>query len=375
MKLLHLSDLHIGKRFCGMSLLEDQAYILDEILRITEKEQTDGVLIAGDVYDKSVPSAEAVRLFDSFLTRLAAMKQQVFLISGNHDSAERIAFGAQMLRSSGIHLSPAFADGVVSVPLEDAYGKVVIHLLPFLKPAHVRAKCPEAEIGDYTDAMQFVIDNLELDPTVRNIAVAHQFVRGSTRCESEDLSIGGLDEVAAEVFSVFDYTALGHLHSPQNIGGDAIRYCGTPLKYSFSELHHNKSVTVVELAEKGNLTVRTVPLTPKREICELRGIFAELTDPMFYQTQDRDAYYRIVLTDETEVPDAISELRRFFPNLAALSYDNTRTRTCTEITGADPEAEQSPLELFEALYLQQNGVEMSEQQREFSCKLMEEIWG
>ena len=280
-----------------------------------------------------------------------------------------------MLRSSGVYLSPAFADGVVSVPLEDTYGKVVIHLLPFLKPAHVRAKYPEAEIRDYSDAMQFVIDNLELDPTVRNIAVAHQFVRGGTRCESEDLSIGGLDEVAAEVFSIFDYTALGHLHSPQSVGCNSIRYCGTPLKYSFSELHHDKSVTVVELAEKGNLIVRTIALHPKRDVRELRGMFAEITDPFFYQLQDREAYYRIILTDETEVPDAVSELRRIFPYLAALSYDNTRTRTETVLTGAELAVEQSPLELFEALYRQQNGMEMSEQQRAFSCGLMEEIWG
>lgn len=374
MKLMHLSDLHIGKRFCGISLLEDQRYILGKILEIVREEQPDGILIAGDIYDKSVPSAEAVRLFDEFLTHLAMLRQRVFLIPGNHDSAERIAFGAQMLRHSGIYLSTAFSDGIVSIPLADAYGTVMVYLLPFLKPAHVRAKYPDEEIIDYSDAMQVVIDHLHLDPTIRNVAVAHQFVRGSTRCESEDLSIGGLDELCADVFAPFDYTALGHLHSPQNVN-DTIRYCGTPLKYSFSELYHKKSLTIVELAEKGNLTVRTVPLTPLHEVCELRGNFAELTDPVFYQKQDRDCYYRIILADEENVTDAVQYLRQIFPNLASLSYDNTRTRACATVNSTDPIEEQQPLELFAALYQQQNGMELSEQQRELCCCFMEEIWG
>lgn len=375
MKLIHLSDLHIGKRFCGISMLEDQQYILNEILDLIQQEKPDGVLIAGDIYDKSVPSAEAVRLFDTFLTRLSKLQKPVFLISGNHDSAERIAFGARLLCQSGIYLSTAFSDGIVSVPLQDAYGPVMVYLLPFLKPAHVRALYPEAEINSYSDAMQVVIDNLHLDPTIRNVAVAHQFVRGSTRCESEDLSIGGLDELSAEVFAPFDYTALGHLHSPQTIGNGTIRYCGTPLKYSFSELHHKKSITVVELREKGVCELRTVPLTPRREVRELRGTFAELTDLTFYQTQDRDCYYRIVLTDEESIIDAAMSLRQIFPNLASLTYDNTRTRAHATITGTEPEEEQQPLALFEAFYLQQNGSEMSEKQRAFSRGLMTEIWG
>ena len=262
MKLLHLSDLHLGKRVNEFSMLEDQAYILTKILNTIDDEKPDAVLIAGDVYDKSVPSAEAVGLFDDFLVKLAKKQVPAFVISGNHDSPERLAFANRLIDASGIHLSPVYSGDVRPVTLTDAFGPVHIYMLPFVKPAHVRRFFPDEEIISYTDALAAAIRQMDPDLSARNVLLTHQFVTGAERSESEEISVGGTDNVDASVFEGFDYVALGHIHGPQNIGSERIRYCGTPLKYSFSEASHKKSVTVAELGEKGSLTVRTVPLLP-----------------------------------------------------------------------------------------------------------------
>ncbi len=285
MKLIHLSDLHLGKRVNEFSMLEDQRYILGEILKIIDQEQPQGVLIAGDVYDKSVPPTEAVALLDDFLAALAGRAVPVFLISGNHDSPERIAFGGRLMARSGVHLAPVYHGRVEPITLTDAHGPVNLYLLPFLKPTHVRRFFPEREISTYTDALATAIEAMEVDPTVRNVLVTHQFVTGAARCDSEEISVGGSDNVDVSVFDPFDYVALGHIHGPQQVGRKGVRYCGTPLKYSFSEASHKKSVTVVELEEKGNLTVRTVPLVPQRDLVELRGTYEELTFRGFYQDE------------------------------------------------------------------------------------------
>ena len=244
MKFVHLSDLHIGKRVNGFSMLEDQKYILDSITEIIKTECPDAVFIAGDVYDKSVPPAEAVQLFDDFLVTLAQLNPKIFVISGNHDSAERIAFGGRLMESDGVYMSPVYNGRVIPVEINDKYGPVRIYMLPFIKPAHVRAAFPDEEIYSYTDAVRTAIDKMNIDTTVRNILITHQFVTGASKCDSEDITVGGTDNVDAYVFEPFDYTALGHIHGPQNAGSDSIRYCGTPLKYSFSECGHKKSVTV-----------------------------------------------------------------------------------------------------------------------------------
>ena len=256
MKLIHLSDLHLGKRVNEFSMLEDQAFILQEILRIIDEEQPQAVLLAGDIYDKSVPSGEAVQLFDGFLWELSSRKLQVFVISGNHDSPERLSFGGRLMEGSGIHLSPVYSGKVEPVVLEDAYGPVNVYLLPFLKPAHVRRYFPEEESGTYTEALGKAVEALEIHKEQRNVLVTHQFVTGASRSDSEEISVGGSDNVDASVFDDFDYVALGHIHGPQNIGSPRIRYCGTPLKYSFSEVGQQKSVTVAELTEKGALEDR-----------------------------------------------------------------------------------------------------------------------
>lgn len=374
MKLIHLSDLHLGKRVNEFSMLEDQQYILTEILQIIDREKPDGVMIAGDVYDKSVPSAEAVALLDDFLVRLAKRDLQVFLISGNHDSPERMAFGGRLMAQSGVHLAPVYDGKVRPITLTDEYGPVNLYLLPFLKPAHVRRCFPEREILTYTDALAAAIEAMGVNPAQRNVLVTHQFVTGAARCDSEEISVGGTDNVDVSVFEPFDYVALGHIHGPQQVGRETVRYCGTPLKYSFSEAKHQKSVTVVELGEKGAVSVRTVPLTPMRDLAELRGTYEELTFRGFYDgtSYPRD-YVHITLTDEEDIPDAVSKLRIIYPNLMKLDYDNKRTRAGIVLEGAEDQ-QRSPLELLEEFYEKQNGQPMEEEQRAFAKSLMERIW-
>lgn len=375
MKLIHLSDLHLGKRVNEFSMLEDQQYILTEILHIMDEEQPDGVLIAGDVYDKTVPSAEAVALLDDFLVRLAKRDLQIFLISGNHDSPERMAFGGRLMEGSGVHLAPVYDGRVSPITLTDAYGTVNFYLLPFVKPAHVRRCFPEREITTYTDALAAAIEAMGVDPAGRNVLVTHQFVTGADRCDSEELSVGGTDNVDVSVFDPFDYVALGHIHGPQRVGRETVRYCGTPLKYSFSEAGHQKSVTVVELEAKGSVSVRTVPLAPLRDLVELRGTYEELTFRGFYEgTSYQKDYVYITLTDEEDVPDAMRKLQIIYPNLMKLDYDNRRTRAGARLDGAEDAEQKSPLELLEEFYEKQNGQPMGEEQQAFARAWMERIW-
>lgn len=374
MKFLHLADLHLGKRVNGFSMLEDQAHILRQILAILDDEQPDGVLIAGDVYDKSVPSVEAVELLDGFLTELRARGVPVLLISGNHDSPERLAFGGRVMDSCGIHISPVYDGALAPVTLQDAFGPVHIWLLPFVKPAHVRRWFPDADIESYTDAMAEAIAHMDIDTAARNVLVTHQFVTGGTRSGSEELSVGGTDNVDSGVFAPFDYVALGHLHGAQHIGRETIRYAGSPLKYSFSEARQHKSVTVVTLGEKGDVQVRTVALTPLRELREIRGSYDELTARSFYEhTTYRSDYLHLILTDEQDVFDAMSRLRTIYPYLMTLDYDNARTRAAGGMSVPAETERRTPPELFEALYQRQNHQPMSEVQREYIAQLMEQI--
>lgn len=374
MKFVHLSDLHLGKRVNEYSMLEDQNYILEQIIRVIDAEKPCAVLIAGDVYDKSVPSAEAVSLFDEFLTRLSDRGVTVFAISGNHDSPERMAFGAHLLSQSGVYVSPVWDGQVRPISLEDEHGTVNVYLLPFLKPAHVRRYFDE-EIETYTDAMRVAVSQMAINTADRNVLVTHQFVTGAERCDSEEISVGGSDNVSAEVFDGFDYVALGHIHRPQNCGAERVRYCGTPLKYSFSEARDQKSVTVVELANKGELSVRTVPLVPMRDMVELRGTYDELMKKSYYEgTTYPSDYLHITLTDEQDIPDAIGRLRTVYPYLMRLDYDNTRTRAAAHIEGDGAVQTKSPLQLFSDFYELQNNQPMTEEQSAFVEDLMQRIW-
>ena len=374
MKLIHLSDLHIGKRVNEVSMIEDQEYILLQILRIIDDEKPDAVLICGDVYDKSVPSAEAVTLFDDFLCRLAKRHVPVLIISGNHDSPERLAFGKHFLERADIHISSVYDGKAESVTISDDQGDVDFWLLPFVKPAHVKRFYPDEGIESYTDALRVAVEQMGIDPARRNVLLTHQFITNALPCKSEDIvSVGGSDNVDAAVFDDFDYVALGHLHSPQNIGSSRIRYCGTPLKYSFSEAEHHKSVTVVKLGDKGDLSLELRPLLPRRDLRIIRGTFAEVTEKSFYEGTAADDYLQIILTDEEDVPEALGRLRQIYPNIMKLTYDNTRTRSSRIIDSAENVQRKSPLELFEELYELQNNQPMSDVQRNFALELIESI--
>ena len=374
MKFIHLSDLHLGKRVYDFNLTEDQKYILKEILKVIDTENPDAVLIAGDIYDKSVPSTEAVELLDEFLYQLSGRDLQVFLISGNHDSPERLAFASRLISRTGIHLSPVYNGAVEPIVLTDEFGPVNVYLLPFVKPVHVRRFFPDATIESYNDALRTAVEALDIDRSERNILVTHQFVTGAIRSDSEEISVGGTDNVDAAVFDGFDYVALGHIHGPQNISSERIRYCGTPLKYSFSEAKHQKSVTVIDIADKESILVRTVPLHPLRDMREIEGTYEELTYRPNYEGTKTDDYIHITLTDEEDIPDAIGKLRLIYPNLMSLDYNNSRTRSAGMLSDLEELQNKSPLVLFEEFYEQQNGRPMSEQQENFVRKIMENIW-
>lgn len=374
MKLLHLSDLHLGKRVNGFSMLEDQRVILTQIVDLAEEEKVDAVLLAGDLYDKPVPPAEAVTLLDRFLTRLSGGGIPVFAISGNHDSPERLAFATRLLTGEGIHLTAQYQGPQPPFLLQDEYGDVAIYALPYLKPALVRHWNPEADIASYEEAVSYALGQWAVDKTRRNVLLAHQFVTGGVTCESEERSVGGVDQIPAPLFAAFDYVALGHLHGPQSVGRPTLRYSGSPLKYSFSECGHEKSVTLVTLKEKGQVEIQTLPLTPRRDLREIRGTYEEVTAKSFYQGTNREDYLHVILTDEEDVPEAMGKLRTIYPNLMKLSYDNRRTQGVAEVTGAERPEEKTPLELFQDFYRLQNNQPMAPQQETLVRQLMETIW-
>ena len=374
MRFLHLSDLHLGKRVCEFSMLEDQQFILEQILALLDSHPVDAVLLAGDLYDKPVPPAEAVRLLDWFLTELSRRGLPVFAVSGNHDSADRVAFGSALLAESRVYVSPVFSGIPAPVTLTDAYGSVDLYLLPFLKPAAVHHVFPDEPIESYNDALACVLDRMQPDPGRRSVLVAHQFVAGAASCESEEPSVGGIDWVDASLFDRFDYVALGHLHSPQKVGRETLRYCGTPLKYSFSEANQKKSASFVELGPKGTVTVTTESLTPRHDLRELKGSYMELTDRRSYEGTATDDYLHITLTDEQDIPEALARLRVVYPNLMRLDYDNRRTRALQTPDAACRTEQKTPLELFSDFYRLQNDQPLSEEQAAFCQQLIEQLW-
>lgn len=372
MKFLHISDLHIGKRVNEFSMIEDQKYILTQILHETEQEKPDGILISGDVYDRTIPTAEAVQVFDAFLTRLSEQKVPVFIISGNHDSAERLAFGSSLMGKSGIYFSKVYDGTVEKIPMQDAYGTVWIYLLPFLRPSTVRHALPERaeEVQSAADAVRIALEQTKIDDEERNVLLVHQFVTGAKRCDAEELQVGDVDQIPAELFASFDYAALGHIHSPQKVGRETVRYCGAPLKYSFSEAGQEKSITVVELKEKGSVELRTIPLKPLHDLRKIRGTYLEVTAKSFYENSDCEDYLQVTLTDEEDVPDGMAKLRTIYPNLMRLEYDNKRTRSNTEVRAAERVEEKSELELFQEFYELQNNQPMTEVQEQFVEELL-----
>ena len=374
MILIHLSDLHIGKKINEFSMLKDQQYIFEKIIQIIDGQKIECVLIAGDIYDKSIPSKYAVQLFDDFLTKMAKRNIPIFIISGNHDSAERIAFGSKLMCQSKVYFSPAFEGDIKPILLRDEYGEIAVYMLPFIKPAIVKNIYEYADIESYNDAVKIAIEHMDIDKNRRNILVAHQFVTGAETSESEDISVGGIDNVDACVFNDFDYVALGHIHKPQHIYRDTIRYCGTPLKYSFSEAKHKKSVTIVTLKQKQNIMIDTIELIPKRDMCEIKGYYQEVTALNYYQNMNTQNYMHIILKDEQDIADAMAKLRSIYPNIMRLDYDNKRTQNNQIIQTTQNIENKTPLQLLQQFYEIQNNDVMNKQQTMFCSKIMEEIW-
>ncbi len=346
---------------------------MNEINNIIDAEQPAGVLIAGDVYDKSIPTLEAIELFDQFLVGLSTKGVPVFVIAGNHDSVERMSFASSLMESEGICIAKSYDGHVEPYVLEDEDGDVRLWMVPFIKPANVKRYFEGEEIGDYTDMMRVVIGEMGIDTSERNVLVSHQFVTGASRSDSEEVSVGGLDNIDGSVFEDFDYVALGHIHGPQNMADGKIRYCGTPLKYSMSEAGHTKSVTIVELGAKGDVTIRIAPLTPLRDMRQVKGSFADVIEGAANAGEEKNDYVHVVLTDEDEVPGAFDKLRRVYPNIMGMGYDNTRTRSSESVSMAEDVEKKSELELFAELFETQNGQPMSQAQIEYMTSLINEL--
>ena len=384
MKVLHISDLHIGKRVNGMSMLDDQRYILRQILDIAEKRQVSVLLIVGDVYDKASPSAEAVTVFDAFLTDAVAAGLHVLAIPGNHDSAERIAYAQGLLEKQGVCLPPVYAGEVERVELEDEHGPVEFWLLPFLKPGDVRRFFPDEEIGDdYSAALRAVLGACAIDQGKRNVVLSHQLVTayGTAPDRADDeIKLGGMDNVDVSVYDAFDYVALGHVHRPQRVGRDTVRYSGSPLKYSFSEARYGKSVALVELGEKkpgddvgGCVSFELIPLVPLHDVREVRGTLADVLAMGTAHDASQD-YLHVTLSDEHPQLDAMAKIHEVFPNAMMLDYDNATVlidRPHTQLT-ADPDSMDTS-DLFSAFYESQVGNPLDDEQRGFARKLIAKV--
>ena len=373
MKFAHIADLHLGKRVHNFSMLEEQKYILKEMLEIFRKEQIDGVLIAGDVYDKTVPCAEAVQLFDSFLTSLAKEKISVYMISGNHDCAQRLSFGASLLINSDVYITKAYDGNIRKITAEDRFGRIHIYLLPFIKPAQVRYALQTEEIATSQEAVKAVLKEIQTEEKERNILVAHQFVTGALKSDSEEVFVGGTDQVDGALFDRFDYVAMGHIHRAQKVGRETLRYSGTPMKYSFSEADQKKSVTIVECLEKGNIQIHTVPLLPKHDMRKIKGTYMEVTSAKAYTQENRKDYIQVTLTEEEDIPQAMEKLRCVYPNLMRLEYDNKRTRQNQQIQTVQQQENKSELELFEEFYKLVNNETMRAEQEAFCEKLIRKL--
>lgn len=379
MKFLHLADLHLGKTLSGFSLLEDQRYILDQILALAEEKQVQALLLSGDIYDKTTPSGEAMMLFDDFLTQLSNRNIVVLAISGNHDSPERLSFAGEILARQGVYLAGGYQGALTRVDLEDAYGPIHVYLMPFLRPAHVKRYLKGDGIESYQDAVEAVLAETVIDPKARNLLVAHQFFVGvgeePDRSDSEIGPVGGLDSVGAGILSDFDYVALGHLHKPQQLGRETLRYGGSPLKYSVSEAGHMKSVPLVEFREKGNVIVQLLPLTPLRELRCITGPLEELIKPSLVSLENPEDYIQVTLTDEEECYDVVGKLRQAYPNLLGIRFDNTRSRAVEDFEEEVIPEEKSAFDLFCEFYQMRNGRELEQEDATLVKQILEEVQG
>ena len=372
MKFIHISDLHLGKRVYEYSMIEEQKNALEQVVKAVDDKNVDGIFIAGDIYDKSVPTIEAIELFDSFLVELSKRDIDIFIISGNHDSPERIGFGAELLKSKRIYISKAYEGNIEYIDMEDEYGKVRVHLIPFLKPANVRRFYPDDDITDFNSAIRTVVDNMEINSSHRNVVLVHQFITGAVRSESEESFLGGMDNIEYDLFDQFDYVALGHIHKPQAMGRQQVRYSGALVKYALDEVEQVKSITYLELKDKGDVLIDTIPIVPIHEMRRIEGTYMELTDRNMYIDTKVDDYLHVILKDEEDVPDALRKLRVIYPNILKLEYDNTRTRLRNSVIEREAVRKKEPIEYIEELFVMQNNTDMTSEQISVLRQIMED---
>ena len=372
MRFLHISDLHLGKRVYEYSMLEEQRNALRQVLEAIDEKNVDGIFIAGDIYDKTVPTIEAVELFDNFLVELAKKEIDVFIISGNHDSPERIGFGAELFKSKRIHISKPYEGNVEYVDVCDEHGRIRVHLIPYLKPANVRRFYPDEEVIDFNGAIRVVVKHMDLDKDARNIVLVHQFITGAVRSESEESFLGGMDNIEYDLFDDFDYVALGHIHKSQAMGRQQVRYSGALVKYAIDEIKQVKSITLGEMNDKGEVIIDTIPIKPVHDMRHIEGTYLELTDRNNYIDTKVDDYLHVVLKDEEDVPDALRKLRVIYPNILKLEYDNTRTRHRNSVIEREAVKKREPIEYIEELFYLQNNDKMNDEQLGVLRQLMED---
>ncbi len=374
MRLAHIADLHIGKKLNDFSLIDNQRDVLKQIVSWIEKLKLDGVMISGDIYDTTFPNLDAVELLDEFLTSLSMLEIDIFIISGNHDSQQRLSFGSRIMEKSGIHISPVFNGDVDKVSLTDEYGVLNFYLLPYIRPIHVRKAYEEYDGEGFTESLKYVLDKMNPDTSQRNVLICHQFVTGATTSDSEELYVGGSENVDFTLFEKFDYVALGHLHKPQSVGRETVRYAGTPLKYSFSEAGHGKTMTVVDIRGKGDILIEEIPLEAKQDLLELRGSFNQLISPEFRDSVDRNAFVKVTLTDETLISNGIGELRKFYPYILSLGYDNAMTRYDSNVEASKTTETIDPFKMIEDLFRAQNNREMNDMEKKMIEELVDRVW-
>lgn len=377
MKLMHLSDLHLGKLVLEQSMIDDQKYILNQIIDIVKKEQVDIVLIAGDVYDKSIPTIEAVNLFSDFLTRLYKLKVLVFVISGNHDSKDRLSFGNEMFVDNGIYIEGIFNGNLRCETINDKDGKLNIYMLPFIKPVEVKRFYPDEIIDTYEDAIKCILKHSSINKFERNIIMVHQFVTSLgedvIRSDSESISLGGIDNIDVTLFKDFDYVAMGHIHGPQKVGRETARYSGSPLKYSFSEVNQKKSVCIIEFNSKEDINISKIPLIPIRDMRVIKGPFDKLISKEIVNLENKNDYLDVVLTDDDYIINAIGKLRKFYPNILKLEYENKISSNEVSDNIDIDKSNMSPIDLFSEFYKMQNGIELPEKKRKIIEEVIKEV--
>lgn len=377
MKILHLADLHLGKRVNEMSMIEDQKYILDQIITLIKEESVGIVLLCGDIYDKSIPTIEAIHLLDEFLDQLSKMAIKVLMISGNHDSIDRLSFGKSLFTRSNLYIASQFENEIGKITVKENGITVNFYMLPFVKSAYI-SHIFQLQTDSYEECFRYLIEHTKIDEEETNILLSHQFVTANKKnpelSDSETSSLGGIDNIDFHIFDPFDYVALGHIHKPQAMGREMVRYAGSILKYSFSEIHMDKKATILTIDAKKEISLSFHPLKPLRDMREIECSLEELLKKQC-EIGNQEDYMHVILTDEEQILDAIGKVRTIYPNVMQISFKNRRHMKQLESAQIkeDQISDQSPAELFEQFYKMQNHIDLDEKRLQLVLSVFEEV--